>query len=167
MIKSSLIRDCSKLLSFAKPYWKLLALAIASMIVYTAVSGIQISLIKPIIDKFLANETKNVASLPRIDINQTTQGSPNSFSVEHLKKQTLHKIQFLGKIKERATSSFNSIGIVMLILSPLIFLSAYFQQYLRSRVMWSVVVDIRNKVCDHLIPQPLILFENRKSGDLL
>lgn len=56
---------------------------------------------------------------------------------------------------------------VMLLLSPVIFVSAYFQQYLRSRVMWSVVVDIRNKVCDHLIPQPLIFFENRKSGDLI
>lgn len=167
MIKSSLIRDCSKLLSFAKPYWKLMALAIASMIVYTAVSGIQISLIKPIIDKFLASETKTTAPLPRIDINQTTQDRPETFSIERLKKQTLQKVQFIGKMKERATRSFTSIGIVMLLLSPIIFLSAYFQQYLRSRVMWSVVVDIRNKVCDHLIPQPLIFFENRKSGDLL
>lgn len=33
--------------------------------------------------------------------------------------------------------------------------------------MWAVVVDIRNKVCDHLLPQPLSFFENRKSGDLL
>lgn len=167
MIKSSLIRDCSKLLSFAKPYWKLLALAIASMIVYTAVSGIQISLIKPIIDKFLAGETKTTAPLPRIDINQTTQERPETSSIERLKKQTLQKVQFIGKIKERATRSFTSIGMVMLLLSPVIFVSAYFQQYLRSRVMWSVVVDIRNKVCDHLIPQPLIFFENRKSGDLI
>ncbi len=167
MIKSSLIRDCSKLLSFAKPYWKLLALAIASMIVYTAVTGIQISMIKPIIDKFLAGETKTTAQLPVIDINQTTQDQPETFSIERLKKQTLQKLQFIGKLKERATRSFTSIGVVMLLLSPIIFVSAYFQQYLRSRVMWSVVVDIRNKVCDHLIPQPLIFFENRKSGDLI
>ena len=33
--------------------------------------------------------------------------------------------------------------------------------------MWAVVVDIRNKGCDHLLPQPLSFFENRKSGDLL
>jgi len=167
MIKSSLIRDCTKLLAFAKPYWRPLALAIACMVVYTSVSGIQISLIKPIIDKFLANETKSVTTLPVIDINQATEGKRESFSVERFKKQTMQKVPFLGKIKARATNSFTSIGIVLLILSPIVFVSAYYQQYLRSRVMWAVIVDIRNKVCDHLIPQPLIFFENRKSGDLL
>jgi subfamily B ATP-binding cassette protein MsbA len=55
----------------------------------------------------------------------------------------------------------------MAILAPIVFLSCYFQQYFRNLVMWAVVVDIRNKVCDHLLPQPLSFFENRKSGDLL
>jgi ATP-binding cassette, subfamily B, bacterial MsbA len=192
MIKNSLFSECAKLLSFAKPYWKLMALAIFSMIIYTSVSGVQIALIKPILDKLLLGDAEiterpkidigqpvqkqdNLPSvkqlkkteLPIIDIDQPVQKQDNLPSIKQLKKQVLDKFTFIEKIQKRATSSFTSIGIIIAALAPIVFLSNYFQQYLRNRVMWAVVVDIRNKVCDHLLPQPLSFFENRKSGDLL
>ena len=108
-----------------------------------------------------------MTALPRIDIDQTPQKQESPSLVKQLKKQVFNKFKFIEPIQKRATSSFTSIGIVMVILAPIIFLSCYFQQYFRNRVMWAVVVDIRNKVCDHLLPQPLSFFENRKSGDLL
>ena len=141
--------------------------AIISMVIYTSTSGVQISLIKPIIDKLIRGDTKKITDLPRIDIDQTPQKHESPSLVKQLKKQVFNKFKFIESIQKRATSSFTSIGIVMGILAPFIFLSCYFQQYFRNRVMWAVVVDIRNKVCDHLLPQPLSFFENRKSGDLL
>ena len=167
MIKNALISECAKLLSFAKPYWRLMVFAIISMVIYTSTSGVQISLIKPIIDKLIGGDTKKMTALPMIDIDQTPQKHESPSLVKQLKKQVFNKFKFIEPIQKRATSSFTSIGIVMGILAPLIFLSCYFQQYFRNRVMWAVVVDIRNKVCDHLLPQPLSFFENRKSGDLL
>ena len=141
--------------------------AIISMVIYTSTSGVQISLIKPIIDKLIRGDTKKITALPRIDIDQTPQKHESPSLVKQLKKQVFNKFKFIEPIQKRATGSFTSIGIVMGILAPFIFLSCYFQQYFRNRVMWAVVVDIRNKVCDHLLPQPLSFFENRKSGDLL
>ena len=141
--------------------------AIISMVIYTSTSGVQISLIKPIIDKLIRGDTKKITDLPRIDIDQTPQKHESPSLVKQLKKQVFNKFKFIEPIQKRATGSFTSIGIVMGILAPFIFLSCYFQQYFRNRVMWAVVVDIRNKVCDHLLPQPLSFFENRKSGDLL
>ncbi|MBI5677555.1 MAG: ABC transporter ATP-binding protein [Planctomycetes bacterium] len=167
MIKNSLISECAKLLSFTKPYWRLMVFAIISMVIYTSTSGIQISLIKPIIDKLIRGDTKKITTLPRIDIDQTPQKHESPSLVKQLKKQVFNKFKFIEPIQKRATGSFTSIGIVMGILAPFIFFSCYFQQYFRNRVMWAVVVDIRNKVCDHLLPQPLTFFENRKSGDLL
>ncbi|MCR4321080.1 MAG: ABC transporter ATP-binding protein/permease [Candidatus Brocadiaceae bacterium] len=167
MIKNSLISECAKLLSFAMPYWRYMLLAIISMVIYTATSGVQISLIKPIIDKLIRGDTKKITALPRIDIDQTPQKHESPSLVKQLKKQVFNKFKFIESIQKRATGSFTSIGIVMAILAPIIFFSCYFQQYSRNRVMWSVVVDIRNKVCDHLLPQPLSFYENRKSGDLL
>ncbi|MBM2833450.1 MAG: msbA 1 [Candidatus Brocadiaceae bacterium] len=167
MIKNSLISECAKLLSFTKPYWRLMVFAMISMVIYTSTSGVQISLIKPIIDKLIRGDTKKITALPRIDIDQTPQKHESPSLVKQLKKQVFNKFKFIEPIQRRATSSFTSIGIVMGILAPFIFLSCYFQQYFRNRVMWAVVVDIRNKVCDHLLPQPLSFFENRKSGDLL
>ena len=155
------------MLSFAKPYRKHLALTIISMIIYTSASGIQISLIKPMVDKLLIGNVSNIDSLPKIDIDPDMQTHKSPYPVKQFKSQALHKFSFIGKIQRRATSSFTSIGVTMAIFAPLIFLSFYFQQYYRNYVMWSVVVDIRNKVCDHILPQSLSFFENRKSGDLL
>ena len=167
MKKSSLISECAKLISFVKPYWKFMTLAMISMIIYTLASGIQISLIKPIIDKFLKAEAKEITTLPRIDIDQPAHKQSDSSPVKQYKDKIVNKFKFIGKIQKRATGSYTSIGVVMAIIAPVILLSCYYQQYFRYRVMWAVVVDIRNKVCDHLLPQPLSFFENRKSGDLL
>ena len=144
-----------------------MTLAMISMIIYTLASGIQISLIKPIIDKLLKAETKEITTLPRIDIDQPAHKQSDSSPVKQYKDKIVTKFKFIGKIQKRATGSYTSIGVVMAIIAPVILLSCYYQQYFRNRVMWAVVVDIRNKVCDHLLPQPLIFFENRKSGDLL
>lgn len=141
--------------------------ALISMIIYTSASGIQISLIKPIIDKLLRGDLEKIATLPRIDIEHTPQTQENTASVKQIKKQVFGKFRFIESVRKHATSSFTSISIIMAIIAPVIFLSSYFQQYFRARVMWAVIVDIRNKVCDHLLPQPLGFFENRKSGDLL
>ncbi|KAB2834457.1 MAG: ABC transporter ATP-binding protein [Candidatus Brocadia sp.] len=167
MKKNSIFSECAWLLSFAKPYRKHLALTIISMIIYTSASGIQISLIKPMVDKLLIGNVSNIDSLPKIDIDPDMQTHKSPYPVKQFKSQALHKFSFIGKIQRRATSSFTSIGVTMAIFAPLIFLSFYFQQYYRNYVMWSVVVDIRNKVCDHILPQSLSFFENRKSGDLL
>ncbi len=167
MKKNSIFSECAWLLSFAKPYRKYLALTIISMIIYTSASGIQISLIKPMVDKLLIGNINKIDSLPKIDIDPEVQSHKSPSPVKQFKSQALHKFSFIGKIQRRATSSFTSIGVTMAIFAPLIFLSFYFQQYYRNYVMWSVVVDIRNKVCDHILPQSLSFFENRKSGDLL
>lgn len=167
MIRSSLFRECAKLLSFAKPYWRIMILAIISMILYTSANGIQIALIKPILDKLLHGEVQEITVLPKIDIDQPVQDQKSSSPARQFKEQVFNKFTFIERVQKRATDSFTSIGIVMAILAPIIFLSSYFQQYFRNLIMWAVVVDIRNKVCDHLLPQPLSFFENRKSGDLL
>lgn len=167
MKKRTIFTECAMLLSFAKPYWKYLALAIVSMVIYTAAHGIQISLIKPIIDKLLIGNTNATTPLPRIDIDQNIQTHQNPSPVKQFKKQVISKFTVIKKLQKRATHSFTSIGIVIAIVAPIISISCYFQQYLRNLVMCAVVVDIRNKICDHLLPQSLSFFENRKSGDLL
>ncbi len=168
MKNTSFLSECGKLLSFAKPYWKQMAIAIGCMVLYTAANGIQISLIKPVIDKLVSGEITTTTELPTIDIDSQTDIKKNTRSpLGEFKKNTLNKFSFIGKLRERMTRSFTSIGIVIAILAPVIFFTSYFQQYYRNFVRWAVVVDIRNKICDHLLPQPLSFFENRKSGDLL
>ncbi|MCC7210757.1 MAG: ABC transporter ATP-binding protein [Candidatus Brocadia sp.] len=167
MRKDSIFGECVRLLSFARPYRKHVAFAIISMVVYTSANGIQISLIKPLIDKLLLGNTSTVVSLPKIDIDQDVPSPKSTSPAKQFKKQVFGKFTFIKKVQQYATHSFTSIGVAMAIFAPIIFLSCYSQQYFRNLVMWAIVVDIRNKVCDHILPQPLSFFENRKSGDLL
>lgn len=135
MKKSSLISECAKLMSFVKPYWKFMTLAMISMIIYTLASGMQISLIKPIIDKLLKAEAKEITTLPRIDIDQPAHKQSDSSLVKQYKDKIVNKFKFIGKIQKRATGSYTSIGVVMAIIAPIILLSCYYQQYFRNRVM--------------------------------
>ena len=73
----------------------------------------------------------------------------------------------LETFSKKITSSFTFIGIIIAIIAPFIFIFNYLQTYLKNHVMWSVLVDIRNQLCEHLLPQTLSYFENRKSGELI
>ena len=99
-----------------------MTLAMISMIIYTLASGIQISLIKPIIDKLLKAETKEITTLPRIDIDQPAHKQSDSSPVKQYKDKIVTKFKFIGKIQKRATGSYTSIGVVMAIIA----LSFYF-----------------------------------------
>ncbi|MBW7941770.1 MAG: hypothetical protein H3C64_05070, partial [Candidatus Kuenenia stuttgartiensis] len=135
MKNTSFLSECGKLLSFAKPYWRQMAIAIGCMVLYTAANGIQISLIKPVIDKLVSGEltTATTTALPAIDIDPQTDLKKNTRSpLSEFKKNTLNKFSFIGKLRERMTRSFTSIGIVIAILAPVIFFTSYFQQYYRN-----------------------------------
>jgi len=53
------------------------------------------------------------------------------------------------------------------ILVPGIFLAHMGHVYFSRRLLWAVVVDLRNKICESLLPQSVSFFEDRRSGDLM
>jgi len=59
------------------------------------------------------------------------------------------------------------IGKIALLLAPAIAGTGLLQVYLRGRLLWQLVVDLRNAICSALMPQSLSFFEGRRSGDLM
>ena len=59
------------------------------------------------------------------------------------------------------------IGQLALVLSPVVAVLAFLQDYLRDRVEWTLIMDLRNAICRAIIPQSLSFFEDRRSGDLM
>ena len=59
------------------------------------------------------------------------------------------------------------IGKMAILLAPFLGITAFFQYYLRGRVIWRLVADLRNAICRALMPQSLSFFEDRRSGDLM
>ncbi len=161
--------DCARLFSYAKPHWKVFVLALICMGFFILFNGIQLALIKPVIDRLTKGEMIGFSS----ERHGIQKQKDSGVIADNLKKKAVGKIKgtvFMSKfykLSKKMTSSFTYIGILAAIIAPFIFAFNYSQQYLKRHVMWSVIVDIRNQLCEHLLPQSLSYFEDRRSGDLL
>src|SRR3972149_7993724 len=166
---NTMIKECARLFSYATPHWKMVMLTLICMGLFTLLIGAQLALIKPVIDRLISGETISSSSgIYNLQDKQDSEDVLSGFSrktVARIKETT-----FISKFEEllkKLTGSFTSIGILVAILAPFIFAFNYLQTYLKNHVMWRVLMDIRNHLCEHLLPQSLSYFENRKSGELI
>ena len=67
----------------------------------------------------------------------------------------------------QATGDMKTLGLYVLLLAPLLGAAVYARDYLQGRVVWRLVVDLRNAICRALMPQALSYFEGHRSGDLM
>ncbi|MDR4506193.1 MAG: ABC transporter ATP-binding protein/permease [Candidatus Scalindua sp.] len=169
MKKNTMFQECVRLSAYARPHWQMALLTLTCMGIFTLLTGAQLALVKPVIDRLTQGETMGAS----IDEDKTERHKNSKTALLNLGGETVDKITdaaFLSKWKKlskKMTSSFTFIGIIAAVIAPFIFFFNFLQQYLKNRVMWSVLVDIRNQLCEHLLPQSLSYFENRKSGDLI
>ncbi|NOZ20286.1 MAG: ABC transporter ATP-binding protein [Planctomycetes bacterium] len=59
------------------------------------------------------------------------------------------------------------IGKFIAIIAPTIAVSGFFEMYCSRRLLASVIVSIRDRICQALLPQSISFFEDRRSGDLM
>ncbi|MBI4555818.1 MAG: ABC transporter ATP-binding protein [Planctomycetes bacterium] len=166
-----MFRECTRLLAFARPYWKEWFLALVFMFLYTAASGAQLVLIKPVLDQLSKSST---LPSPTGDAASPTTERPDSAAPQKNLQQDGIRDYLRQFIPEglrtfwaRHTNSYKGIGLLAIALAPLIFLFGYAQDYLKHFVMWRAYVDISNRLCASLLPQSLSFFEARKSGELM
>lgn len=176
ILGTDLVCECSRLYGFGMCHWKMILLAVICMTIHTSLTGLQLALVKPVIDK-LTNEGVFAAAKSgkySNNINDPAEMSDKQLNThEILEKKAKITFDEIGLIKktrlyiEKITGSFTNIGILAAILAPFIFISFYGYSYFSNFVIWGITRDIRNRVCEHLLPQPLSFFENNKSGELI
>jgi subfamily B ATP-binding cassette protein MsbA len=166
---NNMIGECARLFSYAKPHWKMLFLTLLSMGLFTLFIGAQLALIKPVIDRLMKGETTKSSS----GIYSFQEKNDSEDVISSLKRKTVSRVKgstFISKSEKlfkKCTNSFTAIGVLVAIMAPFIFGLNYLQTYLKNHVMWNVLMDIRNHLFEHILPQQLSYFENRKSGDLI
>ena len=144
-------------------------LTLLCMGLFTLFIGAQLALIKPVIDRLIKGETAKSSS----GIYNFQKENDSEDIISGLKRKTASRVTgttFISKfenLSKKVTKSFTFIGILVAIMAPFIFAFNYLQTYLKNHVMWSVLMDIRNHLCEHILPQSLNYFENRKSGELI
>ena len=159
------IRECGRLFSYAKPHWKMFFLTLLCMALFTLFIGAQLALIKPVIDRLIKGEVARSSA----GIDSVQQKNSSEDIISSIKQKTVSRIKrstFISRF-DKLFSSFTFIGVLVAIMAPFIFAFNYLQTYLKNHVMWSVLMDIRNHLCEHILPQSLSYFENRKSGELI
>ena len=166
---NNMIGECARLFSYAKPHWKMVILTLLCMGLFTLFIGAQLALIKPVIDRLMKGETAKSSS----GIYSFQKEKDSEDIISSLKRKTASRVTgttFISKfekLSKKFTGSFTFIGILVAILAPFIFAFNYLQTYLKNHVMWNVLMDIRNHLCEHILPQSLSYFDNRKSGELI
>lgn len=169
-----MFHDCLKLYKFGIHHWKMIWLAAACMAMYTSFTGIQLALVKPVIDNLTRSEgspaVKNIEQIElhppgmspeQINAYEMWQGKAKALIIES------SPVKKIKSFSDKITSSFTNIGLTAISLAPFIFLSFYGQRYFANYVIWAITRDIRDSVCEHLLPQSLTFFDNKKSGELI
>ena len=188
-----MLQECARLFAFTGPYWKMGLLALAFMLLHTLATGAQLALIKPVLDR-LSEKKAQVAltTHPKqgiTPVQNPLEGFTTGAESELLNKQVLDtsdenpleelqeeiknslpggsKLQELRAWIVGLTGSYRGIGLLAIAIAPVIFVSNYFQNYLKHFIIWKVYVDISNRLCQSLLPQSLSFFDDRKSGELM
>ena len=137
MSKPGMWQGIGKVLCFAKPHWFVIALAIGCMAGYAAGEGAFLLLMKPLLNVFIEY------------VERMKEGAP------------------AGPLQGLPVERLFEVGRYALLLGPLVAVMAFLQDYLRGRVVWTLLTELRDKIAGALLPQSLSFFENRRSGDLM
>jgi len=148
---ASFLKLASVLFQYAKRYMALIILAIVLMGLYAAISNARIVLVAP-----LAKGLQSIAG-----ISLSTPSNQNVIT---------NKIPaVLEKFIEGDTvrQTLLNIGWWFLIMSVLLAFLYYFKEYFKELAIFKTIIDIRNKLCAHLLTLSLRFFNEKKTGDLL
>ncbi|MDI6732651.1 MAG: ABC transporter ATP-binding protein [Planctomycetota bacterium] len=164
MSKVSSLKLSYQLFGYARSYLGLIIITTVLIFLFTALSQGRWLLIKPLVSSF--QHITGTYSL----------GVPTSASAPA--GQTIPEVApgYGGKLIDRfekfiegktVRQTLLNIGWLGLILSILVGILHYITQYLQGLVTLKIIVDIRNRLCAHLLTLSLRFFNEKKAGDLL
>jgi len=156
-MKSSFFQLASQLFQYAKRYLGLIILATVLIFIYAFISQGRWLLIYPFIKYCQALTGSHTLGTPITQI-------PNIGGELGQKIMATLELWIQGNTIRQ--SIFN-IGWIILILGLLTAILNYIKDYLQGFVTLKVVVDIRNRLCAHLLTMSLRFFNEKKTGDLL
>ncbi|MCL4407128.1 MAG: ABC transporter ATP-binding protein/permease [Thermotogae bacterium] len=163
---------------YIKPYWKMMSLSIALMIIVSVMGLFPTILTSNAINLYLNPSKYAISSKPsynsiEIDGKYFIPSSNGAYTVKHLENEYI--FQGNGNSYTISTSQYNKIRfsgislvafeIFMIFLVSFVF--SYIQNYTSQSVGIRAVNDVRNQLFVHLIDQPMKFFDSNISGRLV
>jgi subfamily B ATP-binding cassette protein MsbA len=154
-----------RLLSFLKPHFRYLFLAIFFMVLYAGMSGFSITMIVPFTRIVLYEQKAQAEEKIIDDTTEAEQGESESLFVMIPGKL---KEKFNGWLKtENKMDTLKRLCIFILLVFLIKNIFWYVQSFLIVRVEQGVIMDIRNKLYSHYHLLPLEYFHGTKTGTLI
>ncbi|MGC8682902.1 MAG: ABC transporter ATP-binding protein, partial [Athalassotoga sp.] len=163
---------------YIKPYWKMMSLSIALMIIVSVMGLFPTILTSNAINLYLNPSKYAVSAKPsynsiEIDGKYFIPSSNGAYTVKHLENEYI--FQGNGNSYTISASQYNQIRfsgislvafeIFMIFLVSFVF--SYIQNYTSQSVGIRAVNDVRNQLFVHLIDQPMKFFDSNISGRLV
>jgi subfamily B ATP-binding cassette protein MsbA len=157
------MRTFLRLLSYVKPHWRSLSLALVFMLFFAFFSGFSIGLISPFMEVLFQKPSVQEREELRQDVSLDISG-PNAF--QEIRDYIQLKAQkYL--LSSRPLVSLERICFLILIVMLLKNLFNYGQTYLIASVEQRVIRDLRDRLYSHLYCLPLSFFHAQKTGRLI
>ncbi|MFH0887713.1 MAG: ABC transporter ATP-binding protein [Planctomycetota bacterium] len=143
-----------QLFRFARRYLGLICFTIVLIVFYTIFFQGRFLLVPPLISS--VQDITKTHSLG-ISANQLSDKVPSVIT------------EWVNKLVVSTTprQTLINIGWIALILSIITAILNYFKEYLQEFVTFKVIIDIRNRLCAHLLTLSMRFFNEKKTGDLL
>lgn len=177
-MKQSALKLGVRLFAFALPHWRIVVFAVAGMAVFAATRALQLALVKPVFARMTEDPAGADREKDRLAADRAMAEGGDSKqeakdpikSLERRAQNWARRFAIVQKVEAwwaGVTETFLSIGLFAIGLAPVVFVSSFWHEYWREKVRWRVVVDIRNALCDRVLPYSLNFFENKRSGELI
>lgn len=150
-----------RILSFVRPYWRIVVMSVSCTILFSLFSGASIYLTIPLLETLFNQTPIEVSAIQTPPKNQLV---PNEVvSIKQLIETHIRDFLFSGTKSEALFKICALIFVVFLLKN----LFDYCQSYLMARVEQSLMRDIRNALYEHLHNLSLSYFTNERTGNLI
>jgi len=184
-----MMRTLARFWGFAVPHWKMLALALAAMLLYSVVWGSLLPVGKLTLEGMMAQE-RHAAESGRVGVparegppEKERRAEPSAASkamkgsipvLDELEARVKHWFRNLYPVRkiieflEPGPGALNRVAILILtVIAPLVLVAYFFQTYAQGRVAWSIMADLRIALFEKLSGLSLGFFGRQHAGDLI
>ncbi len=150
---------------FALPYWKLIVLSLAAMMLYSAVGVNAVLLVEPFIETFEQQAQQAPAAAPaEEELQEPLDGFRDRIEDWFVNLPVVRSINewLFAELSLRRIAA-----VLALVIGPLFLLSGFLADYLPGRVVWSVLADLRVAVFNRLTDLSLSYYGAQRTGEII
>jgi len=171
---------------FALPHWKMITVALLAMFMYSLTWSGLLLLVKPVMEGLIVigstqgqESIQNPAPQERLfsespeNITEDAGLRGPSGAIEKFKQGLTRRLQQVSVVRKLldylrpGPHSLKRVAVLIICITPLIFIATFLRIYAQGYVAWSVLADLRTTIFQKLTGLSLGFFNEQRGGELI